>query len=108
MENIIPLVQGDFGNHIDAVIYREDQATPEDLRGTTTFLHFRKTGKFLTLFSLRNQSVEDELEVGKLRFTFEEGQLELPAGYYEGQIEVVHQQKESVYEVTQFYLRGRF
>ena len=104
----INLVQG--GPQIKVSLTRSDTGTAEDLAGAAVKLHFRKKDTTTVLFSLTNQSGTDNLENGICYFVFSSGQLDLDAGYYEGEVEVVTDAgiRETVYEIVEFYLREDF
>jgi len=106
----ISLVQGDTGPQIKVSLTRSDTGTAEDLTGATVKLHFRKKDTTTVLFSLTNQSGTDNLGNGICYFVFSSGQLDLAAGYYEGEVEVLTDAgiRETVYEIVEFYLREDF
>ncbi len=57
-----------------------------------------------------NQASSELLDDGICIFIFASGQLDIDAGYYEGEIEVVSNSgtRETVYEVIDFYVREDF
>ena len=103
----ISLVQGDTGPQIKATITRSDTGAAEDLTNATIKLNFRKKDATAVLFSLSNQSTGENLTNGICYFIFATGQLDLDAGYYEGEVEVVSSSgtRETIYEIIDFYLR---
>lgn len=103
----ITLVQGDTGPQIKVTLTRSDTGSAENLTGATIKLHFRKKDTTTSLFSLTNQSTGDNLTNGICFFIFATGQLDLDAGYYEGEVEVVSSSgtRETIYEIIDFYLR---
>lgn len=106
----INLVQGDTGPQIKATLTREDTGASIDLTGATIQLHFRKKHTKTLLFSLSNVAGDDDLDDGICLFDFAAGQLDVKAGQYEGEIEVVFAggTRETVYEKMDFYLREDF
>ena len=103
----IQLVQGDTGPQIKVTLTRSDTGSAEDLTGATIKLHFRKKRTTTVLFSLSNQSTSENLTNGICYFIFATGQLDLDAGYYEGEVEVVGSSgtRETIYEIIDFFLR---
>lgn len=106
----INLVQGDTAPQIRAVLTRSDTGLPEDLTGATVQLHFRKRGTTTLLFTLSNQSSSEEQAEGICSFVFGSGDLDVDAGRYEAEIEVVFADStiETVYEIIEFTLREDF
>lgn len=106
----ISLVQGDTGPQIKATITRSDTGAVEDLTGATIKLHFRKKDTTTVLFTMDNQASDENLDDGICIFIFASGQLDIDAGYYEGEIEVVTSggTRETVYEIIDFYVREDF
>ncbi|MDA7514290.1 hypothetical protein N8508_00715 [bacterium] len=106
----INLVQGDTGPQIKVTLTRSDTGLVEDVSDATIKMHFRKQDTTNVLFSLTNQSSPDQQDLGVCIFIFSSGQLDVDAGYYEGEVEVVFQSgtRETVYEVVEFYVREDF
>jgi len=106
----INLVQGDTGPQIKVTLTRSDTGLAEDVSDATIKMHFRKQDTTSVLFSLTNQSTPEQQELGVCIFVFSAGQLDVDAGYYEGEVEVVFQSgtRETVYEVVEFYVREDF
>lgn len=106
----INLVQGDTGPQIKVTLTRSDTNLAEDVSDATIRMHFRKQDTTTVLFSMTNQSTPEQQESGICIFLFSSGQLDIDAGYYEGEVEVVFQSgtRETVYEVVEFYVREDF
>lgn len=106
----INLVQGDTGPQIKVTLTRSDTGLAEDVLDATIKMHFRKQDTTSVLFSLTNQSTPEQQALGVCIFVFSAGQLDVDAGYYEGEVEVVFQSgtRETVYEVVEFYVREDF
>lgn len=110
MTEAIKIVQGDSGPQIQATLTRSDTGDAENLTGATIKLHFRKKGATTVLFSLDGINVGDNYENGIVIFSFGSNDLDLSAGKYEGEIEVVASAgtRESIYETLEFVLREDF
>jgi hypothetical protein len=106
----INLVQGDTGPQIKVTLTRSDTGSVEDVSDATIRMHFRKQDTTSVLFSMTNQSTPEQQEIGVCIFIFSSGQLDVDAGYYEGEVEVVFDSgtRETVYEVVEFYVREDF
>ena len=106
----INLVQGDTGPQIKGSRTRRDTGAVQDLTGATVVMRFRKKRSTTVLFTLTNQSGDDDKTSGIALFAFSAGQLDLDEGYYEGEVEVVASSgtRETVYEIVDFYLREDF
>ena len=106
----INLVQGDTGPQIKVTLTRSDTNLAEDVSDATIKMHFRKQDTTSVLFSLTNQSTPEQQALGVSIFVFSAGQLDVDAGYYEGEVAVVFQSgtRETVYEVVEFYVREDF
>jgi len=106
----IQLVQGDTGPQIKVTLTRSDTGAVQDLTDSTVKMRFRKKRSTTVLFTLDNQSTADQKTSGIAIFVFGAGQLDLDEGYYEGEVETVLSggQRETVYDVLDFYLREDF
>lgn len=110
MADAIKLVQGDNGPQIQATLSRSDTGQAEDLTGATVQLHFRKKGSTTVLFSLTGIDVGNNFSNGIVIFVFGSNDLNLIAGKYEGEIEVVSvtNTRETIYDTLEFVLREDF
>lgn len=105
----INLVQGDTAPQIKVAVTREGQTSPVNLNGCTAVLRFRKKNTKTVLFTLSHVSGTDQLVQGDLFFVFSAGQLDLDAGFYEGEVEIILDGvRETIYELLDFYLREDF
>ena len=106
----INLVQGDTGPQIKVTLTRSDTGLAENVSDATIKMHFRKQDSTSVLFSMTNQSTPEQQSLGVCIFLFSTGQLDIDAGYYEGEVEVVFDSgtRETVYEVVEFYVREDF
>ena len=110
MAEPIYLVQGDNRPQIKATITRSDTGLAVDISGSTTRLFFRKKYTTTVLATLTNVGTSDQAENGICLFVFGDSDLNIDAGEYEGEIEVVFDSgaRETVYEVIDFILREDF
>lgn len=105
------LVQGDTAPQVKVTLTRSDTGSVIDLTGASTCqLHFRKKNTDTVLFSLSNQSGDIDKASGIAIFVFTGSQLDIAAGNYEGEVEVVFTSgvRETVYETLDFVLRADF
>ncbi len=110
MADPIYLVQGDTGPQIKVVMTRSDTGSAEDITDATATMHFRKKFSSTVLFSNVGQSTPDEALAGTAIFVFSSGQLDLDAGEYEAEVEVVFDTgtRETIYEKIDFVMREDF
>lgn len=104
------LVQNDQAPQIRAALTRDDDGSVIDFSGGSCALKFRAKGSTTILFTLAAADVGSFFEDGIAIFSFSNDQLDIPEGYYEGEIEITYQNGniETVYEVLEFYLREDF
>lgn len=105
------LVKDDNAPQVKATITREDDGSTVDLTGCTLVLKFRKKGSTTILFTLNGiNEPSTNYEKGIVLFSFGETDLDLDAGYYEGEIEITYPAGavETVYELLNFKLRADF
>ena len=104
------LVQGDTGPQIKATITRDDTGEVVDMSGATVRLRMRRRGTETVLFTLNAIDSGTSLEDGIAIFAFTDGDLDLPAGRYEGEVEITFANGsiETVYELLEFELREDF
>jgi hypothetical protein len=109
--DMIYLVKDDNGSQVECIITRDNTGDPVDLTGATARLKFRKKRTTNILFTLTN-IVDDQvdLEAGQAVFVFSAQNLDLPAGQYEGEVELTFANTniETVYEVIPFQVRDDF
>lgn len=110
MADPIKLVQGDTAPQIKATVTRSDTGDVVDVSNATVTLHFRRKFTDTVLFSMTNQGNEQLAIEGICIFVFTSGQLNIDAGEYEGEIEVVFNggTRETVYETLDFVMREDF
>ncbi len=109
MVDKIKLVQGDTGPQVRLTLIDDITGEPIDLTGATVTLHFRALGGDTAIFS-RQIYVNPQTTVeGKAIITWEQGDLDVPAGEYEGEIEIYWQTTEvrqTIYDLLKFKVRG--
>lgn len=108
MADPIYLVQGDTGPQIRATVTRDSAMV--DISEATTKLHFRRKFTEDVLVSLTSVAGASDAENGIAIFAFSSNQLDLDAGEYEGEVEVVFNSgtRETIYETLDFVLRKDF
>lgn len=109
--DMIYLVKNDNGTQVECIITRDNTGDPVDLTGATARLKFRKKRTTTILFTLTNITDEQvDLEAGQAVFVFSAGNLDLDAGFYEGEVEVTFPDLdiETVYEIINFQVRDDF
>jgi hypothetical protein len=108
MAEKIRLVQGDTYPQVKVTLTEENSGQAIDLTGATVTLHFRAVGGTTALFS-RNGYVNPETAInGEAIFQWQAGDLNVPAGDYEGEIEAVWSTigaRQTVYELLKFKVR---
>lgn len=103
-------VRGDTGPHIKLYIYDSQVNEPADLQGAeaTLFLKSNDTGKIVSTV-ICDISPASSID-GVLVIKWKEGDLDLPEGYYYGEVEVVYasNERETVYDLIRIYIREDF
>jgi hypothetical protein len=104
------LVKDDTAPQIKATLTRDDTDAVIDCSGGTVRLYFRKKGAGSVLFTLTAADAGTNLANGIAIFSFGAGNLNLDAGFYEGEIEITYSSGvvETVFQVLDFQLRGDF
>ncbi len=131
MASKIKLVQGDTRPQIKCVITDANTGDIVDIAGSTVLLKFRASGSSTVLFNLTGylQSGYEDADGnvtqalpgqayavpgsgGRVAFQFSTGQLNIPAGQYEGEIEVTFPAPnagiQTVYSPLIFQVRKQF
>ena len=110
MANIFKYVQGDTGPQIRVTLTNEDNEEAVDLTNSTVTLHFREAGADSVLFSREFYINPETATDGVAVLQWEEGDLEVEAGTYEGEIEVVRNSglRETLYDKLKFKVREDF
>lgn len=108
--DIYTLVKGDSAPQIKATVTREDDGSVVNFAGGVVRLKFRKKDTTTVLFTLTGINVGSNYANGIAIFAFASGDLDLDAGYYQGEIEISYSSGsvETIYEIMEFYLRDDF
>lgn len=108
MADKIKLVSGDTGPQIRITLTDESTGVPLDLTGGAATLHFRKVGTTNVLFSRGLYVPTDSAANGVAIILWQEGDLALPAGDYEGEVEIVlaSGQRQTLFDFLKFKLRA--
>jgi hypothetical protein len=107
MSNTIKLVQGDNLPYIRIALKNAD-GTPLDVSDATVVVKFRAAGTTTTLSTLNCTFVTDGSD-GLVVFNFPGTTLNVPAGSYEGEIEINFTgQIQTVYNLLKFLVREDF
>jgi hypothetical protein len=103
MATIYKFVSGDTSPQISVTLTRED-GSAVDLTGATVYLHIRAKGSpDLTL--TKTATISDAVN-GAFIVVWAEGDLDLAAGAYDAEIEVVTDTyRETVYDLLQIQIR---
>lgn len=109
MAQTFKYVQGDTGPQIRVTLTTDDGAAV-DLTSATVTLHFREAGAESVLFSREFFINPDTATNGIAVLQWSVGDLEVEAGTYEGEIEVVRGDgiRETLYEKLKFKIREDF
>lgn len=108
MAERIKLVQGDTYPQVSVTLTEENSGAPIDLTGATATLHFRAVGGTSVLFSRGLFINPQEAALGKALIAWQAGDLNVPAGDYEGEVEVYWSNtgaRQTVYELLKFRVR---
>lgn len=105
----IKLVRNDTGPQISLTLTNESTGAAIDLTSATATLHFRAVGGD-TLFSRALTIPAPTAAQGVAIIVWLAGDLDRPAGYYEGEVEVVLSggMRQTVYDALQFRIRDDF
>lgn len=129
MSDKIKLVQGDTRPQLRYVVSDETTGQIVDISGSTVLLKFRAAGTTAVLFTLTGylqSGIEDADgnvtqagpgeayatpgKGGRVAFQFGAGNLNVPPGAYEGELEVTFGDTsvQTVYSPTKFVVRAQF
>lgn len=110
MADKIRLVQGDNLPWITLTLTDSVTLLPLDLSdpATTVRVYFRAAGASTVLSTLTCQKVGSGTG-GQVRFNFPNNTLTVPAGPYEGEVEIDYGgSKQTIYEILKFNVRAQF
>lgn len=104
------LVKNDVGTQIKATLTRENDGSTIDLSLATVVLKFRKKGVPTVLATLTSIASSNDASNGIAVFAFDDGDLAVDEGKYEGEIEATfpNGNVESVFELLEFHIRADF
>lgn len=107
MAEKIKLVQGDTGPQVRLTLTDETSGDAIDLTGATVTLHFRAVGASSVLFSRAAYVNPDTATSGIAVLQWSEGDLNIAAGEYEGEVEMVLASgvRQTMYDLLKFKLR---
>jgi|TARA_B110000908_G_scaffold143342_1_gene172227 hypothetical protein len=110
MAQVFKYVQGDTGPQIRVTLTNEDDNAPVDLTSATVTLHFREAGAESVLFSRAFFINPDTASNGVAVLQWATDDLEVDAGTYEGEIEVVRSSgvRETLFDKLKFKIREDF
>lgn len=109
MADKIKLVQGDTYPQIRLTLTDEVSGDPINLQGATVTLHFRATGGDAPLFSRTAIINPQTANTGSAIIAWAEGDLDIDAGDYEGEIEIFWEStgaRQTIYDLLKFKVRG--
>tara|TARA_R110000764_G_scaffold87831_4_gene168763 strand:- start:2671 stop:3006 length:336 start_codon:yes stop_codon:yes gene_type:complete len=110
MAQVFKYVQGDTGPQIRVTLTNEDDNAAVDLTSATVTLHFREAGAESVLFSRAFYINPDTANNGVAVLQWATDDLQVDAGTYEGEIEVVRSSgvRETLFEKLKFKIRADF
>lgn len=110
MAQVFKYVRRDTGPQIQVTLERENTGQLLDLTGATVTLHFRALGDENVMFSRAMFVDPARAEFGEATLQWAEGDLDVDAGVYEGEIEVVSEtgMRETMYDRLKFRVRDDF
>jgi len=110
MATLFNYVQGDNGPQIKLTFTDGDTDAAMDLTGATVKLHFRAIGATTVLFSRTLYVNPETADEGIAVVQWEDNDLNVDAGTYEGEIEVVRASglRETLFEKLKFRIREDF
>lgn len=101
------LVKGDTGSVLKSTLIRVDTGEPFDCSNSTVYLRFRKKGTSSILFSLTGV-IPDPNVKNEVIFSFGNNLANITEGLYEGEIGVISNTINTVYEIIPFQVRRGF
>ena len=110
MATTFKYVQGDTGPQIKVALNEADSGNPVDLTDGTATLHFRAAGEDQILFSRALYVNPETATDGVAILQWQVGDLEIDAGAYEGEIEVIRGTgvRETLFDKLKFKIREDF
>lgn len=110
MAEKIRLVRNDTAPQIRLTITDQETGDVVDLSNGTVKLHFRRLGATEVLFSKDLFINPDTANTGVAIVAWDVGDLDVEAGDYEGEIEVIRSNgmRETIYDLLKFKVREEF
>lgn len=110
MADKIKLVQGDTLPQLRFTLTDELTGDPIDLTGASVTMHFRAVGSTTKLFSRAAIVNPETADTGVCILDWQAGDLNVDAGDYEGEVEVVLDTgaRETIYDTLKFKVREDF
>lgn len=110
MSSRIKLVQGDTAPQIKLTLTNQVTNEPIDLTSATVTLHFRASESDALIFSRPAFINPETATTGVCYIEWEPGDLNVEAGNYEGEIEIVRPSgaRETIYDLLKFRVREDF
>jgi len=108
--DVIRLVKGDERPFIILTLTDDITNSPVDLSAATTtvFMRFREAGTTNTPVTIPCNKLTTGAD-GKVVFNFTGGELDVPAGSYEGEVVIDYDgQTETLYDILRFRVRESF
>lgn len=105
------LVQGDDAPQIKVTLTRDNTGDIIDVSDATVRLKFRKKGTSTVLTTLTSVAYAEDKIQGIAVFNWGATDLDIPAGNYEGEIEIlfdIDSVTETIYETLDFVVREDF
>jgi hypothetical protein len=107
MTDTIKLVSGDNRPYIKLTL-KDADGVPINLDATTVRIFFRATGTDVILSTIVCNLIDGGVN-GQCSFNFPGSTLDVPAGPYEGEIEIdFGAERQTVYDVLRFQIREQF
>lgn len=110
MAEKIRLVRNDTAPQIRLTITDQESGSVVDLSNGSVKLHFRRVGATAVLFTKDLFVNPDTANTGVAVVVWEPGDLDVEAGDYEGEIEVIRSNgmRETIYDLLKFKVREEF
>jgi len=110
MAQVFKYVQGDTGPQFRVTLTNDDDGATVYLTDATVTFHFREAGAESVLFSRNFFINPDTASTGVAVLQWAIGDLDVAAGTYEGEIEVVRDSglRETLYDKLKFKVREDF
>lgn len=108
MSDKIKLVAGDTMPYVQVTL-KNGSGTPINVSGAVVVVYFRATGSTTVLSTLTCTKPNGGAD-GVVQFNFPTPALTVPAGLYEGEIEIQYPggDRQTVYDLLKFQVRDQF